>query len=112
VLRRRGLIAMTAIRLVPIAPFPVVGLVAGAIRVKFSHFVLGTLFGMMPGAIVTTVFGDQLQSALRDPERINYWVIVGVIIVFAVGIYLVRRWFKREFQNQHHHGATAQPKPA
>ena len=112
VLRRRGLIAMTAIRLVPIAPFPVVGLVAGAIRVKFSHFVLGTLFGMMPGAVVTTVFGDQLQSALRDPERINYWVIAGVVIVFAVGIYLVRRWFKREFQNQHHHGATAQPKPA
>src|SRR5687767_12460423 len=105
VLRRRGLIAMTAIRLVPIAPFPVVGLVAGAIRVKFSHFVLGTLFGMMPGAIVTTVFGDQLQSALRDPERINYWAIAGVVIIFAVGIFFVRRWFKREFEKHHPHAA-------
>jgi phospholipase D1/2 len=98
VLRRRGLVAMTAVRLVPIAPFPVVGLVAGAIRVKFIHFMLGTLFGMMPGAVVTTVFGDQLQSALRDPDRINYWAIAGVVVVFAVGIWLVRRWFKREFE--------------
>jgi phospholipase D1/2 len=111
VLRRRGLIAMTAIRLVPIAPFPVVGLVAGAIRVRFHHFILGTLFGMMPGAIVTTVFGDQLQSALRDPERINYWVIAGVVVVFAVGILLVRRWFRREFERHPPH-ALQQPHPA
>jgi uncharacterized membrane protein YdjX (TVP38/TMEM64 family) len=100
VLRRRGLVAMTAVRLVPIAPFAVVGLVAGAIRVKFSHYVLGTLFGMLPGAIVTVIFGDQLQLALRDASRINYWVIAGVVIVFAAGIYAVRRWFKAEFEQQ------------
>ena len=105
VLRRRGLVAMTAVRLVPIAPFPVVGLVAGAIRVKFWHYALGTLFGMLPGAIVTTVFGDQLQSALRDPARINYWIIAGVVILFAVGIYFVRRWFKKQFEKQQPHGA-------
>lgn len=109
VLRKRGLVAMTAVRLVPIAPFPVVGLVAGAIRVKFHHYVLGSLFGMMPGAIVTTVFGDQLQSALRDPSRINYWVIAGVVIIFAVGIYFVRRWFNKQFEKQH---LTATPPPA
>jgi uncharacterized membrane protein YdjX (TVP38/TMEM64 family) len=97
VLRRRGLVAMTAVRLVPIAPFPVVGLVAGAIRLRFRDFLLGTFFGMLPGAAATTVFGDQLESALRDPARINYWVIAGVVLAFAVGIYFVRRWFKREF---------------
>jgi phospholipase D1/2 len=92
VLRKRGLVAMTAVRLVPIAPFAVVGLVAGAIRVRLVHFVVGTLLGMMPGAVVTTVFGDQLQAALRDPSRINYWLIFGVVAIFAAGIYAVRRW--------------------
>ena len=111
VLRRRGLAAMTAVRLVPIAPFPVVGLVAGAIRVKFSHYVLGSMFGMLPGAIVTTVFGDQLQSALRDTSQINYWVIAGVVIAFAAGIYAVRRWFNSQFELQHSH-RTPQPGPA
>jgi phospholipase D1/2 len=86
------LVAMTAVRLVPIAPFAVVGLVAGAIRVRLVHFVVGTLLGMMPGAVVTTVFGDQLQAALRDPSRINYWLIFGVVATFAAGIYAVRRW--------------------
>jgi uncharacterized membrane protein YdjX (TVP38/TMEM64 family) len=97
VLRRRGLAAMTAIRLVPVAPFVVVGLVAGAIRVRLHHFIAGTFLGMLPGALATTVFGDQLTAALRDPDLINYWLIAGVVVVFAIGIYAVRRWFNAQF---------------
>src|SRR6185503_9005646 len=82
ILKRRGVVAVTAVRVVPVAPFPVIGLVAGAIRVRLSHYLLGTLFGMLPGAIATTVFGDQLTAALRDPSRINYWLIAGVVVVF------------------------------
>src|SRR5688500_19930918 len=37
VLRRRGLVAMTALRLVPLAPFAVEGFVAGAIRMRRSE---------------------------------------------------------------------------
>jgi phosphatidylserine/phosphatidylglycerophosphate/cardiolipin synthase-like enzyme/uncharacterized membrane protein YdjX (TVP38/TMEM64 family) len=111
VLRRRGLVAMTVVRLVPIAPFPVVGLVAGAVRVRFRDYLLGTFFGMLPGALATTVFGDQLTEALHDPERINYWLIAGVVAVFAGGIFAVRRWFHREFE-RHEAGAVAQARPA
>ena len=78
----------------------------GAIRLRFRDFLLGTFFGMLPGAVATTVFGDQLQSALRDPARINYWVIAGVVVVFAVGIYFVRRWFGKQFEKQ---GTAAMP---
>ena len=75
VLRRRGLLAMTALRLVPIAPFVVEGVVAGAVRVKLSDFMIGTALGMLPGTLTSTVFGDQLQVWLEDPSRINYWLI-------------------------------------
>jgi phospholipase D1/2 len=92
VLRSKGLLAMTAVRLVPVAPFAVVGLVAGAIQIRFAHFVGGTVLGMLPGALVTTIFGNQLQAALIDPSRINYWLIALVAAAFAVGIYAVRRW--------------------
>jgi len=81
-------------------------MVAGAIRLKLWHYVLGTLFGMLPGAIVTTVFGDQLTSALRDPSQINYWLIAAVVVVFACGIYAVRRWFDNQFEKLPE-GATA-----
>jgi uncharacterized membrane protein YdjX (TVP38/TMEM64 family) len=92
VLRSKGLLAMTAVRLVPVAPFAVVGLVAGAIRIRFAHFVGGTVLGMLPGALVTTIFGDQLQAALIEPSRINYWLIALVAVAYGIGIYAVRRW--------------------
>ena len=94
-LRQRGLLAMTAVRLVPIAPFAVESIVAGAIRIKPSHLVLGTFFGMLPGTLTATVFGHQIEAALRDPARLNYWLIGGVVALFAVGTLLVRRWLKR-----------------
>jgi len=94
ILRNHGVAAMTAIRLTPVAPFFVPGLVAGAIRIRLWQFLLGTFFGMLPGALAATIFADQLQAALKD-GHVNYWVVGGVILVFAAIMLLVRRWFKR-----------------
>jgi uncharacterized membrane protein YdjX (TVP38/TMEM64 family) len=94
-LRRRGLLAMTAIRLVPIAPFAVESVVAGAIRIRFWHFALGTFIGMLPGTLATTVFGGQIETALRDPSQINYWLVGGVVLLLAVGALVVRRWLAK-----------------
>jgi uncharacterized membrane protein YdjX (TVP38/TMEM64 family) len=94
-LRNRGLLAMTAVRLVPIAPFVVEGLVAGAIRIRPWDYLGGTFLGMLPGVLTATVFGDQLETALRDPSQINYAVIGGVILLFVVGTLMVRRWLSR-----------------
>jgi phosphatidylserine/phosphatidylglycerophosphate/cardiolipin synthase-like enzyme/uncharacterized membrane protein YdjX (TVP38/TMEM64 family) len=92
VLRRRGLLAMTALRVVPIAPFLVEGVVAGAARVKFSDFMIGTALGMLPGTLTSTVFGNQLQVWLEDPSRINYWAIALVLLGLGTATWLVRRW--------------------
>jgi hypothetical protein len=92
VLRQRGLLAMTAVRLGPLAPFPVVGLVAGAIRVKLWHYALGTFLGNLPGVLAATVFAAEIAAALEDPSRINWWVIGGVVAVLVVGTAAVRRW--------------------
>ena len=97
-LRRRGILAVTAVRLVPLAPFVIESLVAGAIHIRLWHFVLGTLFGMLPGVLAATVFGDQLETALRDPTRINYWVVAGVVALFAAVTVVVRRWLTRQTQ--------------
>jgi len=92
ILRKRGLLAMTAVRLVPVAPFAVIGLVAGAIRIKIWQVALGTALGNLPGTLAATVFADQLEAALRDPSRINYALLCGVIAIFVVGILVIRRW--------------------
>ena len=96
VLRRRGLIACLAVRIVPAAPFAVEGFVAGNIGIKLRDFMLGTFLGMLPGTLTTTVFGDQIQSALEDPSKINWWLVGGVLLLFVVMILFVRRWFARQ----------------
>lgn len=103
VLRRRGLLACFAMRIVPAAPFAVEGIAAGAVRIKLWHYSLGTVLGMLPGTLTTAVFGDQIQTALQDPSRINYWLIAGVVAFFAVLIMLVRRWFLKQQRIAHAH---------
>ncbi len=93
VLRQRGLLAMTALRLVPVAPFAVEGVVAGAIRVKLWHYAVGTFLGMLPGALAATIFGGQIAAALEDSTRINWWLVGGIVAALAVGVLGVRRWF-------------------
>jgi len=97
-LRQRGILAVTAVRLVPIAPFVIESLVAGAVHIRLWHFMLGTFLGMLPGVLTATVFGDQLEAALRDPATINYGVVAGVVIVFAVLTLAVRKWLARQAQ--------------
>ena len=101
VLRRRGLLACFAMRVVPAAPFAIEGIAAGAVRIKLWHYSLGTVLGMMPGTLTTSVFGDQIQTALEDPSRINYWLIAGVVVFFAVLIMIVRRWFIKQQRIAH-----------
>jgi uncharacterized membrane protein YdjX (TVP38/TMEM64 family) len=96
VLRRRGLVAMFAVRVVPVAPFVVEGMIAGAARIKVFDFTAGTFLGMLPGTVTTSVFGDQIATALEDPSRINWWLVVGAVVLFTVMIVVVRRWFARE----------------
>jgi len=92
ILRERGLLAVTALRLVPLAPFAIEGLVAGAIRIKLWHFMLGSWFGILPGTFATIVFGHQLSTGLRNSGQINYWLIAGVVLLMGVGAWFVKRW--------------------
>jgi phospholipase D1/2 len=96
VLRRRGLLAVFAMRIIPVAPHSVEGIVCGAVHIKLWHYAAGTFLGMAPGTLTTTVFGDQLQAALEDPSQINYWLVAGAVLLILMLILIVRRWFMRE----------------
>jgi phospholipase D1/2 len=95
-LRSHGLAAVTAVRLVPAAPFAIEGIIAGALRLKLWHYTLGTFLGMLPGVLATSVFGVQITAALEDPSTINWWIVAGVVLAFVLFTYLVRRWFSKQ----------------
>ncbi|MGQ0652506.1 MAG: TVP38/TMEM64 family protein [Betaproteobacteria bacterium] len=95
-LRSDGFLAVTAVRLVPVAPFAVEGIVAGAVRIRPWSYALGTFVGMLPGVLATSVFGHQIAAALEDPSRINWWIVAGVVAALVLLTVLVRRWIAKE----------------
>ena len=95
-LRRHGVLAVLAVRIVPAAPFAIEGAIAGGLRINVWHYTLGTFLGMLPGVLATTVFGDQIAMWLEDPEKLSWWVVAGVVVFVGVTSWLARRWIKRQ----------------
>jgi phospholipase D1/2 len=94
-LDQHGLLTMTVLRLLPIAPFAVVNPVAGASAIRTRDFLLGTLFGMAPGVVLITVFGDRLGAWLRQPDLANLAVVVLVAALALMLTWALRRWSRR-----------------
>ncbi len=90
-LGRPGIFSVAVIRLVPVAPFVVVNLVAGVLKISFSHFILGTLLGMVPGMIAVVWVTSQAQTAFSDP-RWQHWLIVAMsVLVCGLLVYVLRK---------------------
>jgi len=94
-LHRRGLLAVIMVRVVPVAPFPVVNLAMGALRVPLRHFTLGTLIGVLPGMFAATVLSDQLAAALEEPASVNAWLVAAAVLVIGVLAFFAQRVLRR-----------------
>jgi len=67
-LAQSGMMAIMAVRLLPLAPFTLVNLIAGASHIRFMDFLFGTLAGMGPGIITLAAFGKGLEQLIREPD--------------------------------------------
>ena len=84
-LAQSGILTITMIRVVPVAPFTVINLVAGASRIRFRDFIIGTVAGMAPGILAFSLFGHQLERTLRNPTGADVALLAGLAAV-AVGL--------------------------
>jgi phospholipase D1/2 len=80
-------------RIVPIAPFAIVNLVAGAIQIRGRDFLLATLAGMSPGILAIVVLENQLERALQDPGIGNITLLIGLAIFLALLGAAFYRWY-------------------
>jgi phospholipase D1/2 len=94
-LARHGVLAVTAVRIIPVAPFTVINLVAGASHIRFRDFVLGTVIGMAPGIIAITIFEHQLEAAIREPGATSIAILAVLAAFIIAGAFMVKRWFER-----------------
>lgn len=87
-----GFAAVATVRLVPIAPFTVVNMVAGASRVKLRDFVLGTVVSMAPGLLAMSLVADRVAAAVTRPSA---WSIA-IAVALILGLVGLGRWGKNK----------------
>jgi phospholipase D1/2 len=81
-LAKRGLVTIAFVRMLPIAPFSIVNVVAGASHIRWSDFLLGTVIGLLPGIVTMSFFIDRAIAAIRDPDA-------GSLVLLAVAVALI-----------------------
>jgi uncharacterized membrane protein YdjX (TVP38/TMEM64 family) len=88
-IRRRivnqGVISVAAIRIVPVAPFTFVNLVAGASQIRLQDYLAGTVLGMLPGWIIMSALGHQLFQIVTQPTVANV-ALLGAAIVAWIAV--------------------------
>ncbi len=88
-IRRRGLIAVALLRLVPVAPFEIINLVAGASRIRFIDYLIGTALGMLPGIVAMAALGHQISRMIAHPGLEAFaWLALAVIgwVALSIGL--------------------------
>ena len=97
---RQGIIAVATVRLVPLAPFTVVNLVAGASAIRPIDYLAGTALGMLPGLVVLSVLGHQIMRIITDPTPADLALLAAAVaawIALSIGLQILvtRLWGAR-----------------
>jgi uncharacterized membrane protein YdjX (TVP38/TMEM64 family) len=86
-LSRRGLLAVTVVRMIPIAPYGLVGYAYGTTSVRRWHYAVGTLIGATPSAFTYAAVG---AAAVR-PGAIGLLTLlpagIGLVITACITVY-------------------------
>lgn len=94
-LRKEGFLAVATLGLVPIAPFTVLVVAFGALRLKLRHVLAGVGLAHLPGTVGSTLMGDQVHAMLADDRTLNPVVIGAVVVAMVVVALTTHRLWKR-----------------
>lgn len=83
-LGERGLLAVVMVRLLPLAPFAIINFVAGASRLGWRPFMLGTFLAMTPGIVLMVLFVDRALAAVREPSPVTF-AVLALLAALIVG---------------------------
>lgn len=96
VLQRHGIRSVVVLRLIPIAPYAIVNMLAGVSSIRLRDFLFGTVLGMTPGVILIAVFIDNLIGVAKRPTT------AGLMLVFVwLAVVLAISWFGRRWLDKH-----------
>lgn len=75
----------------PVAPYTVVNIVAGASHIRFTDFLLGTLLGMVPGILAIAGIVDRGYALFRKPDLFSLATSLAVLALILGAWFLIRK---------------------
>ncbi|MCC5881160.1 MAG: TVP38/TMEM64 family protein [Halomonas sp.] len=88
----RGVRTMTILNLLPLAPFTLTNLLAGAFHIRFRDYMLGTLVGATPGLAGIILLSSHLGTLLTAQDRQEIaWAAGGIAAGLAL-LYGLKRY--------------------
>ncbi|MTI63445.1 VTT domain-containing protein [Methylophaga sp.] len=76
--------SMVIINLLPIAPFTMTNMLAGAFKLDFRRYMVGSSIGLLPGLVVVIAFGGQLGRLLVSDQNISWSAFFVAILLIAL----------------------------
>lgn len=92
---RRGFLSVLVLRLVPVAPFAIVNMMAGTSHIRWQNFMAATMIGMLPGIFAITFFIDTIIEAIRFPGWQTWAICAGVLLLMVAASAGFRLWGRR-----------------
>ncbi len=84
VLPRHGVVAVAMLRLLPVASFTAVNLMAGAVRIDPAVYLAGSAAGLTPMILGFSLFGDRLAAVLNEGNPMDATVLSSLAIVLVM----------------------------
>ena len=88
---KQGILTVAIIRNIPVAPFTIVNMIAGASHIGLKDYLIGTAVGMLPGILVITVFADRLLHTIQNPEWINALIAAALAAILILGSWWIKK---------------------
>lgn len=90
-LRQSGVVGLAVLRLVPIAPYPVVNAVLGAAGIGLTVYTIGTFIGLLPSILAMTAVGHQIRALIENPDPARIALLAAVTVVCLAGLWFIQR---------------------
>ncbi|WP_395017475.1 VTT domain-containing protein [Dongia sp.] len=99
-LNGKGIVTVTTIRLIPVAPYTLVNLAAGALHIAPVDYIVGTALGLAPGILVMSLLGSTIVDIIAHPTFGGIALLVGLLvgaILLSLGIQMIVGRLRRLF---------------
>jgi phosphatidylserine/phosphatidylglycerophosphate/cardiolipin synthase-like enzyme/uncharacterized membrane protein YdjX (TVP38/TMEM64 family) len=100
-LSERGVLTIITLRIVPVAPFTVINIIAGISEIRLRDFAIGSFIGMVPGVMAISLLADRIIASLREPSTTSILVLVAVVALVVTSLAGLRYWIHRKRDHKH-----------